>query len=68
MTKTYTIKEIEDMAVNFMKEIDKFKDVSQDMYKKFAKASILVSLNHPLMQFTVSAIIVLISLVRSFRK
>ena len=43
------------------KEIEKFKDVSQDMYKKFAKAGILVSFNHPLMQFTVSTIIVLIS-------
>lgn len=29
MTKTYTIKEIEDMAVNFIKEIDKSKYMGQ---------------------------------------
>ena len=43
------------------KEIDKFNDVSQEIYDRFSKASKLVSLNNPLMQFTVSAIIVLIS-------
>ena len=43
------------------KEIDKFNSVSKDVYDQFSKASRLVSLNHPLMQFTVSAIIVLIS-------
>ena len=43
------------------KEIEKFNVVSKDIYNQFSKASKLVSLNHPLMQFTVSAIIVLIS-------
>lgn len=43
------------------KEIDKFDSVSQDIYDRFSKASKLVALNNPLMQFTVSAIIVLIS-------
>ena len=43
------------------KEIEKFEKVSQDIYDRFSKASKLVSLNNPLMQFTVSTIIVLIS-------
>ena len=43
------------------KEINKFDDVSKDIYNQFSKASKLVSLNNPLMQFTVSMIIVLIS-------
>ena len=43
------------------KEIDKFYDVSKDIYKQFSRASKLVSLNNPLMQFTISTIIVLIS-------
>ena len=43
------------------KEIDKFDDVSKDIYDRFSKASKLVALNNPLMQFTISAIIVLIS-------
>ena len=43
------------------KEIDKFDVVSKEIYDKFSKASKLVALNNPLMQFTVSAIIVLIS-------
>ena len=43
------------------KEIDKFEDVSKDIYNQFSRASKLVSLNNPLMQFTVSTIIVLIS-------
>ncbi len=43
------------------KEIEKFDTVSKDIYDQFSKASKLVSLNNPLMQFTVSTIIVLIS-------
>ena len=43
------------------KEIDKFETVSKEIYDRFSKASKLVALNNPLMQFTVSAIIVLIS-------
>ena len=43
------------------KEIEKFNVVSKDIYNQFSKASKLVSLNHPLMQFTVSTIIVLVS-------
>ena len=43
------------------KEIEKFDAVSKDIYNQFSKASKLVALNHPLMQFTVSSIIVLIS-------
>ncbi len=43
------------------KEIGKFDVVSKDVYDQFSRASKLVSLNNPLMQFTVSSIIVLIS-------
>lgn len=43
------------------KEIDKFKDTSNRIYKEFSKAQKIVALNNPLMQFTVSALIVLIS-------
>lgn len=43
------------------KEIEKFDVVSKDIYNQFSRASKLVSLNNPLMQFTVSTIIVLIS-------
>ena len=43
------------------KEIEKFDSVSQDIYDRFSKASKLVALNNPLMQFTVGVIIVLIS-------
>ena len=43
------------------KEIKKFDNVSQEIYIQFSRASKLVSLNNPLMQFTVSMIIVLIS-------
>ena len=43
------------------KEIEKFNVVSKDIYNQFSRASKLVSLNHPLMQFTVSTIIVLVS-------
>lgn len=43
------------------KEIEKFDLVSKDVYNQFSRASKLVSLNHPLMQFTVSTIIVLVS-------
>ena len=47
--------------VTEVKEIDKFDEVSKQIYEQFSKASKLVSLNNPLMQFTVSTIIVLIS-------
>ena len=43
------------------KEIEKFDEISEDIYKEFAKASKIVALNSPLMQITVSTIIVLIS-------
>lgn len=43
------------------KEIDKFNKTSERIYKEFLKAERLVSLNSPLMQFTISLIIVLIS-------
>ena len=43
------------------KEISKFDDASKRIYKTFLKAERIVSLNNPLMQFTVSTIIVLIS-------
>ena len=43
------------------KEINKFDVISKQIYDQFSKASKLVALNNPLMQFTVSAIIVLIS-------
>lgn len=43
------------------KEIKKFDDISTRIYKEFYKAEKIVALNNPLMQFTVSAIIVLIS-------
>ncbi len=43
------------------KEIEKFDSVSKDIYNQFSRASKLVSLNNPLMQFTISMIIVLIS-------
>ena len=43
------------------KEIEKFEETSQEIYELFSKASKLVALNNPLMQFTVSTLIVLIS-------
>lgn len=43
------------------KEIDKFKQTSGRIYSEFLKAEKIVALNNPLMQFTVSTIIVLIS-------
>lgn len=43
------------------KEIEKFHETSNRIYHEFLKASSLVALNSPLMQFTVSLIIVLIS-------
>ena len=43
------------------KEIKKFEKASQDIYDAFRRAASIVALNNPLMQFTVSAIIVLIS-------
>lgn len=43
------------------KEIEKFYDASNKIYNQFYKAEKLVALNNPLMQFTVSLIIVLLS-------
>jgi ATP-binding cassette subfamily B protein len=43
------------------KEIQKFYKTSDRIYKEFSKAERLVALNNPLMQFTVSLIIILIS-------
>ncbi len=43
------------------KETEKFYETSNRIYKEFSKAEKLVALNSPLMQFTVSTIIVLIS-------
>ena len=43
------------------KEIDKFEETSERIYKEFSKAQKIVALNNPLMQFTVSSLIVLIS-------
>ena len=43
------------------KEIDKFDKTSNEIYRTFLKAEKIVALNSPLMQFTVSTIIVLIS-------
>lgn len=43
------------------KEIDKFNKTSDDIYKIFSKAERIVALNNPIMQFTVSSIIVLIA-------
>ena len=43
------------------KEIEKFDETSKRIYTEFSKAERLVALNNPLMQFTVSLIIVLIS-------
>ena len=43
------------------KEIEKFNKTSEKIYKTFLKAERIVALNNPLMQFTVSTIIILIS-------
>ncbi len=43
------------------KEIEKFNKTSELIYKEFSRAERIVALNNPLMQFTVAAIIVLIS-------
>ncbi len=43
------------------KEIDKFDETSNEIYKQFTKAEKIVALNNPLMQFTISALIVLLS-------
>ncbi len=43
------------------KEIEKFENVSQSIYKDFRKAEIILALNNPLMQFTIYTIITLIS-------
>lgn len=43
------------------KEINKFYKTSGEIYKYFTKAEKIVALNNPLMQFTVSFIIILIS-------
>ena len=43
------------------KEIEKFKDSSNNIYQNFLKAEKLVALNNPLMQFCMNAVIVLIA-------
>ncbi len=43
------------------KEIEKFYETSEQIYKEFSRGEKLVALNSPLMQFTVAIIIVLIS-------
>lgn len=43
------------------KEIEKFENVSQSIYKDFTRAEIILALNNPLMQFTIYTIITLIS-------
>ena len=43
------------------KEIEKFHKTSDEIYKIFSKAERIVALNNPIMQFTVSSIIVLIA-------
>ena len=43
------------------KEIEKFYKTSQDIFDRFSKASKIVAFNQPLMQLTVSIIIILIS-------
>ena len=43
------------------KEINKFNKTSENIYEQFTKAEKIVALNNPLMQITVSTIIVLIS-------
>ena len=43
------------------KEVQKFSDVSTDIYKDFSKAEKLMAINNPLMQLTVYTCIILIS-------
>ena len=45
------------------KEIEKFEDVSSDIYKNFSKAEKLVALNSPLMQTCINIVLVLIALI-----
>ena len=45
------------------KEIDKFNNVSKEIYDSFSKAEKLVALNNPLMQFSADIVIILISLI-----
>ena len=44
-------------------EIDKFNNVSKEIYDNFSKAEKLVALNNPLMQFSADVVIILISLI-----
>ncbi len=43
------------------KEVEKFKKVSQSIYKDFSRAEMILALNNPLMQFTIYTCITLIS-------
>lgn len=43
------------------KEIEKFKDSSNNIYQNFLKAEKLVALNNPLMQFCINVVIILIA-------
>lgn len=43
------------------KEVNKFKDVSNNLYKNFSRAEKILALNSPIMQFTIYSCITLIS-------
>ena len=43
------------------KEISKFQNISNDIYKDFSKAEKIVALNNPLMQFSINLVIILLS-------
>lgn len=43
------------------KEIEKFKEVSKDIFNGFSKADKIVALNQPLMQFSMNLVIILIA-------
>ena len=43
------------------KEINKFQNISNDIYKDFSKAEKIVALNNPLMQFSINLVIILLS-------
>ncbi len=43
------------------KEIQKFDTISNDIYHNFSKAEKIVALNNPLMQFSISVVIILLS-------
>ncbi len=43
------------------KEINKFKNISNEIYRDFSKAEKIVALNNPLMQFSINLVIILLS-------